>query len=183
MSDETIALERHQRAQQAFASVLANVKSEQLDDPTPCPDWKVRDLLGHVVGGNQRTAKAEAPLPDDLDAIVDAFAASAESAQAAFAAPDGMTKTYDVGIGPIPGNRFIVLRTTDVLTHAWDLATATGQNTDIDPALAGDMHGLAQKFVRPEFRGEGMPFGPEQPCHDEAAAADRLAAFLGRAVS
>src|SRR5437868_5369319 len=54
MSDDATALERHRRAQHAFAGVLANVKSDQLDDPTPCPDWTVRDLLGHVIGGNQR---------------------------------------------------------------------------------------------------------------------------------
>ncbi|MBV8980982.1 MAG: TIGR03086 family protein [Acidimicrobiia bacterium] len=183
MSDDATALERHQRAQQAFAGVLANVKSDQLGDATPCPDWKVRDLLGHVIGGNQRTAQSEAQLPEDFDMFVDAFAASAEAAQDAFASPDGMTKTYDVGIGPIPGSRFIVLRTTDVLTHAWDLATATGQNTDIDSALAIEMLALSQKFMRPEFRGEGMPFAAEQPCDDDAVAADRLAAFLGRPVS
>ena len=40
--------------QKAFASteaVLVNVKADQLDSPTPCASWTVRDLISHVVGG------------------------------------------------------------------------------------------------------------------------------------
>jgi hypothetical protein len=39
-------------------------------------------------------------------------------------------------IGELPGTAFIELRTSDLLTHAWDLAIATGQPTDLDPELA-----------------------------------------------
>ena len=28
--------------------VIGNVRADQYDDPTPCPDWAVRDLLGHA---------------------------------------------------------------------------------------------------------------------------------------
>jgi uncharacterized protein (TIGR03086 family) len=40
--------------QQAFAStatVLARVSPDQMDEPTPCASWKVRDLVNHTVGG------------------------------------------------------------------------------------------------------------------------------------
>ncbi len=47
-----------------------------------------------------------------------------------------MSATFKLPLGEVPGQVFIGLRTTDVLTHAWDLAAATGQSTDLDPELA-----------------------------------------------
>jgi hypothetical protein len=32
-------------------AVLANVRRDQYDDPTPCASWTVRDLVHHIVGG------------------------------------------------------------------------------------------------------------------------------------
>jgi len=74
------------------------------------------------------------------------------------------------------------MRTSDVLTHAWDLATATGQSTDLDPELAAEQLAAVRAFVAPEFRGPGKPFGDEQPCSSGHTPADQLAAFLGRKV-
>lgn len=43
----------HQRAQDAFAALLANVRADQLGGPTPCSEWTINDLIEHVVGGNE----------------------------------------------------------------------------------------------------------------------------------
>ena len=93
-----------------------------------------------------------------------------------------MSTTFKLPFGEIPGQVFIGMRTSDVLTHAWDLATATGQSTDLDPELAAEQLAAVHAFVGPQFRGPGMPFGDEQPCASERAPADQLAAFLGRKV-
>jgi uncharacterized protein (TIGR03086 family) len=74
------------------------------------------------------------------------------------------------------------MRTADVLTHAWDLAVASNQSTDLDPELAAEQLAAVRAYVRPEFRGPGRPFGYEQSCSSERGPADRLAAFLGRKV-
>jgi uncharacterized protein (TIGR03086 family) len=159
------------------------VTPEQLARPTPCPKWDTRTLIDHVIGGNQwvqQRAGLEPPeLPDDL---VAAHATSAVGAQAVFAAPDGLTRSFELPFGTLPGGAFIVLRTTDVLTHAWDLARATGQPTDLDAEVADEMLERGQQLMSPAFRGEGRAFGEEQPCPDGGTAADRLAAFLGRPV-
>ncbi len=42
----------HQRAQQAFANVFADVSAHQMSAPTPCSDWDVTALVDHVIGGN-----------------------------------------------------------------------------------------------------------------------------------
>jgi uncharacterized protein (TIGR03086 family) len=170
----------HKRAQDAFADVLAGVKADQLQDPTPCPDWTVWAVIDHLIAGNWRVAGQPQDTPTEADQLAAAHAASAQAAHATFSAPDGLTRSFDVRIGSIPGSFFISLRTADAIVHAWDIAKATGQSTDLDPELAAAMLEMSQSRISPELRGPGRPFGEEQPCPDERSAADHLAAFLGR---
>jgi uncharacterized protein (TIGR03086 family) len=93
-----------------------------------------------------------------------------------------MSTTFKLPFGELPGQIFVGIRTTDVLTHAWDLAAGTEQSTDLDPELAAEQLAAARSFVGEQFRGPGMPFGAEQPCSSEHSPADQLAAFLGRKV-
>jgi uncharacterized protein (TIGR03086 family) len=175
----------HQRAQDAFAGVLAHVSPDQFRAPTPCSEWTIRDLIEHVIGGNEHVGPwSGGPEVASIraDDIVAAHRAAAAAAHQVFAGPDGMTTTFKLPFGEIPGQVFIGMRTSDVLTHAWDLATATGQATDLDPELAAGQLASVRAFVGPQFRGSGMPFGDEQPCSSERAQADQLAAFLGRKV-
>ncbi|MBD9313775.1 TIGR03086 family metal-binding protein, partial [Mycobacterium tuberculosis] len=111
-----------------------------------------------------------------------AHQAAAAVAHEIFAAPGGMSATFKLPLGEVPGQVFIGLRTTDVLTHAWDLAAATGQSTDLDPELAVERLAAARALVGPQFRGPGKPFADEKPCPRERPPADQLAAFLGRTV-
>jgi uncharacterized protein (TIGR03086 family) len=175
----------HQRAQEAFAGVLARVNPDQLGAPTPCTEWTIGDLIDHVIGGNERVglwaANRTEPQARPEDAVA-AHRASALAAQNVFARPDGMTAMYKLPFGEVPGQVFVGMRTSDVLTHAWDLAFATNQSTDLDPELAAEQLVAVRAFVRPEFRGPGRPFGHEQSCSGDRAPADQLAAFLGRKV-
>jgi uncharacterized protein (TIGR03086 family) len=176
-------LAAHKRAQEIFANVLANAKPDQLDVSSPCAEWNAKGVIDHVIGGNQgvqKLAGVQAPsLPDELGA---AHAASAAGAQDVFCAPDGLTRVFELPFAKIPGAAFIGLRTTDVLTHAWDLAKATGQSTDLDPELAAEALAASRERISPAFRGEGRPFGAEQACPPDRPVADQLAAFLGRVV-
>ena len=90
----------HQRAQDTFAHVLVNVTSDQLSSTTPCREWDVKALIDHVIAGNQRVVQRAggqvAPLPEDLRA---AHRASAKAAQETLAAPQALTRTYQLPIG------------------------------------------------------------------------------------
>jgi uncharacterized protein (TIGR03086 family) len=175
----------HQRAQDAFAGVLANVRPDQLGAPTPCSEWTVRDLIDHVIGGNEHVgqwAGSHEEPPVRLDNLVAAHRAAAAAAQEVFARPGGMATMFKLPIGEMPGQVFIGMRTSDVLTHAWDLAAGTDQSTDLDPELATEQLAAVRAFVGPQFRGPGKPFGDVQPCPSDRAPADQLAAFLGRQV-
>jgi uncharacterized protein (TIGR03086 family) len=94
-----------------------------------------------------------------------------------------MEKMLSLPFGQMPGSAFIGMASTDTFTHGWDLARATGQETDLDPELAARLLTGARAAIQPAFRNEqGNPFGLEQEAPTGASNADQLAAFLGRKV-
>ena len=62
------------------------------------------------------------------------------------------------------------------------LATATGQDANLDPESAEQLLAGAKAAIPDAFRGPdaAAPFGPEVKVPDSAPAAEWLAAFLGR---
>lgn len=174
----------------AFAStrnVLAGMKDVDLDGPTPCASWKVRDLVNHIVGGAHffgfATDGGAPPQAEGYDwcsgDVVADFDAGVERAIAAFEAPGAQEKVLTLPFGEFPGSAFMQLATSDTFTHGWDLAKATGQSTDLDPELAEQL--LVAGGIPDQFRGdEPMPFGVAQEPPTGATAADRYAAYLGR---
>ena len=179
--------------EQAIAStraVLTAVSKDQLGESTPCAQWKVSDLINHIVGGQQffeLCAKGEPPAGGDTDYsagdFVAAFDEGARRSVAAFNADGVMGKMLTLPFGQMPGVAFCGIAATDTFTHGWDLAKATGQSTDLAPELAGNLLAGAKQFISPGFRSpEGNPFGPEESAPAGASNADQLAAFLGRKV-
>ena len=180
--------------EKAFAStgsVLRNVTPEQFDLPTPCASWTVRDLLNHIIGGTTYFAvTAEtgiAPEGDGPDQTTGdfkgTFDAGAKRAVAAFRAEGALDKTMKLPFGELPGSIFVMIAATDTFTHGWDLAKATGQATDLDPAVAAQLR-EAISFLPDEMRGPDgkAPFGPKVDVPDSGTAADKLAGFMGRQV-
>ena len=45
----SVIADRYRSLATAFTAKLAGVGAGMWDDPTPCTDWSVRDLVGHVV--------------------------------------------------------------------------------------------------------------------------------------
>ena len=111
--------------------------------------------------------------------LIGAYAASAEAAYSALAAPRGLERLYEFPFGSVPGAVAARMRARDALVHGWDLANATSQSTDLDPDLAVDLLEFSRQQITAEFRGPGRRFAAEQPCDPGRPAADQLAAFLG----
>jgi uncharacterized protein (TIGR03086 family) len=183
-----MSTEAFQQSISVGRDVLGSVNADQLHDPTPCASWDVSELINHVVGGHffftagMHGDPVEEEGPDFASGdYMAAFEDGAAQSLAAFSETGALEKMVTLPFGQFPGAAFLALATTDSFTHAWDLAKATGQSTDLAPDLAATLLEQNRQALSADWRGpEGAPFGPEQSASDGASAADQLAAFLGR---
>jgi uncharacterized protein (TIGR03086 family) len=90
-----------------------------------------------------------------------------------------MERVVKLPFGEMPAGVALNIAIFDVTTHAWDLAKATGQSTDLDPEVAGIAYQVAQGMLSDDLRNAGM-FGQPVAVPDDAPVADRLAGLAGR---
>ena len=178
------------RAVDEATRLVDGMSDDQLDVQTPCAEWKVRDLINHLVGGAKMFAvSAETgSVPDEVLAALgqdnlggdfkQAWKEASSRATAAFSAPGIEEKTVALPFGEMPAPVAATIAVFDVTTHACDLATATGQQIH-DTELLDIALEAGKQMIGPDLRQPGV-FGPEQPCADDASAVDRLLAFAGR---
>lgn len=181
------------RAVRSSRPVLAAVGPEQLDDPTPCASWKVRDLINHMVQApdfaatvatthdfsNHRGDPADHALGDYLAA----YDAATSRALDAFRSEGAFEGSVKMPFGELPKRAFATIATCDAFVHGWDLAKATDQAAEtLDPALAEELLVEVVPMLPDDFRGTdgAAPFGPTVEVADDAPPADKLASFLGR---
>ena len=169
--------------------VFRGVTPDKWTAQSPCTEWDARGVAGHIIGGALMLGVCvpgnefdHASLEGDLlgDDPAATFRAAADAAVAAFRAdPSVLGRTVTLPFGAMPGGMVVGLFTADSFTHAWDLAKATGQSTDLDPELAETVLGAVKTFVTADMRKPGF-FDEEKPAPADATAADRVAAYLGR---
>ncbi len=172
--------------------VVDGIEPSQLDNPSPCEAWTVRDVLNHVTGGAELFALCvrDGSVPDEkagqlmagdnLGADYKAsFHRAADPAEESFAIPGAMDRIVKMPFGEMPAAMALNIAIFDVTTHAWDLAKATGQSTDLDPEVAGIAYQVAQTMLSDDLRNLGL-FGESVAVSDDAPMADRLAGLAGR---
>jgi uncharacterized protein (TIGR03086 family) len=170
--------------------LLANVTPEQITGTTPCASFDVAQLIDHTIGTQHMVTDALQDKPFNMTGVevardeqAVAFDRAAADAIAELHRDGAMGKAVTLPFGTFSGEKLMGLAVLDTFQHAWDLAKATGQDTDLDAELAESLIGLAVAHMAHAPRGEEpAPYGPEQTAPAGAPAADRLAAFLGRVV-
>ncbi len=178
----------HSRAAAAAQRVVDNVQTEDLSQPTPCSEWDVQTVLQHVIDTNQAAARQEAspadptPVAPQHDAnVVADFAAATRAASVAFSAPGAMEQPFTMPWGETKGEALDQVLAMDLMIHAWDVAKATGQSTDLlDPELCQATLELGRTMMTDAHRTPESGFGPEVSVPDDAPICDRMAAFFGR---
>jgi len=167
------------RALDQTHGLIAAIEPGQRDAPTPCGDWDVTELVGHVVHGlDNFTAAARGEKPDwgmprprvegDWAA---AFRGRADELLATWqAAPEDRRPQADMQI-------------TEQAVHGWDLAAALGRpSSQLDAAVGEQALEFGRAMLTPEWRGAGgnNAFGDEVPVPGDAPVYDRLAGWFGR---
>jgi uncharacterized protein (TIGR03086 family) len=171
------------------SQLVAAVPEPAWTDPTPCADWSVHDLVGHLIAGNLLFARAldgrpPAPAPACAPGSHTQLAhlESVTELLGAFSQPGVLDRIVTVPFGSVPGHVALHLRTTETLVHGWDLARATGQPTAFPAGLADQELAFSESRLA-DVPSERRPFAPPRPVPDGAPAIDRLAACLGRDVA
>jgi uncharacterized protein (TIGR03086 family) len=174
-----------------LARLAEGVTDEHLADPTPCPEYAVRNLLGHLLGltiafrdagrkdlGVTTDTSPDSALPDigpDWREELPKVLAELAEAWRDPAAWTGMTRAGGVDL---PGEIAGLVATDELVIHGWDLARATGQEYTPDQAALQICHDFLAASVDDPDRGQ--IFGPVVPVGPEASLLDRAVALSGR---
>ncbi|MFE0106275.1 TIGR03086 family metal-binding protein [Streptomyces sp. NPDC059009] len=179
------------RASEQLLELVSSVKPEQLSDPTPCTEFDVRALIGHLVGGLKRVAvvgEGGDGLAVDVDIkglADDAWGAAYDEGRrraiAAWTDDARLDATVTVPWGEVPGRAAVSGYVMESATHTWDLAVALGRSTgELDQEVARFALGVARQVLPADRRGEGVPFADVQPAAEGADVYGELGAWMGR---
>ncbi|MFK0221107.1 TIGR03086 family metal-binding protein [Streptomyces vinaceus] len=174
------------------ARLASEVTDVALAGRTPCPEYAVRELLGHLTG--LAVAFRDAARKD-LGATTDTAPgtttpslpagwreelprALAEMAEAwkEPAAWTGMTRAGGVDL---PGAVAGAVAADELVVHGWDLARATGQEYAPDPGALRLSYAFLLEAAQDAGRGGGI-FGAVVPVPDDAPLLDRTVGLSGR---
>ncbi|MDT0491494.1 TIGR03086 family metal-binding protein [Streptomyces griseus] len=127
-------------AARRVAGLLAAIDDDLLGGPTPCPDYAVRELLGHLAGlaaafrdaarkdlGASTALSPDASLPVLGDDWREVLPRRLEEVAAAWRSPAAWTGLTRAGGVELPGEVAGAVALNELVVHGWDLARATGQ--------------------------------------------------------
>jgi uncharacterized protein (TIGR03086 family) len=174
-----------------LVELVGQVGPEQWGNPTPCTEWTVRTLVGHLIAGTQGycellkgapAARLRSMLERQSEAVgtdpVAALQSAVRALRAAFAEPGALQRTVHHRVD-IPGSELLVLWTSDAVVHSWDLATAIG----VEPALPEQLVEFVYGTVAPRvqlYYTSGWFAAPTRRLPEDATPLDRLTHLVGR---
>jgi uncharacterized protein (TIGR03086 family) len=180
-----------QGAATEFGRLVDGTRPDQLDNQTACADFKVRDLINHVVSGATMFAIAfdQGSVPDDElaplfgDVLGDDYKAACATALgkagAAFTRPGALEGSVSLPFGEFTREDALGLAVFDVIVHCSDLARATGQDLQLteEDALIGLE--LARAHIVDAMR-DGNTFADIVVIDEDSGTWAELLAYTGR---
>src|SRR4051794_38939399 len=148
--------------------VVDNVDESELGNATLCTEWTVRDVINHITGGATMFAECveKGSVPDELlgqlmggdnlgSDFHGAYKQASDRARATFAVPGAMEKMVKLPFGEMPANIALNIAIMDVMTHAVDIAKATGQSIEDEEILATALE-VGRQLITDDFRNPGI---------------------------
>ena len=182
---------------QEIARLLYAITDDQLSAPTPCPDYRLGDIVEHVGG---LTLAFTAAAEKDLDGVTsqapagdarrlepdwrDRIAAQLDKLVAAWRNPEawqGMTRAGGVDL---PGEVAGLVAADELVIHGWDISRASGLPYHQDAAALEASAQFLSMSAKDREPGkpvdEGSPFGAVVPVAEDASLLDRVVGLSGR---
>jgi uncharacterized protein (TIGR03086 family) len=166
--------------------VCGQLDAADLDRPTPCPGWTVREVLNHSIGVTAKFAafaagETDAPSapvgdlvgPDHRSAVLlvvlDAGRAWAQADRG---------RLCRLPFGELTAAQAAGVNLVDVLAHTWDVATATGLEVDCRDEVWEAATAAATVVLDPVR--DPAHYGPARPVDPGAPPRERFLGALGR---
>jgi uncharacterized protein (TIGR03086 family) len=177
--------DRYRRRADRFERLLENVPEGQWDGRSPCADWRVRDVVRHVVDmhgvllGSAGRSPSPSPSVDEDPAA--AFRAARRDIEAVLADPALAGMEFDAPHAgrTTVGDSVDQVVSADLPLHGWDVARATGQDYVI-PAGEVDLALHAVAALPEEVARLPHVYGPRVPVPGDASTHDQLLGLIGR---
>ncbi|MFJ8667090.1 TIGR03086 family metal-binding protein [Streptomyces sp. NPDC093600] len=178
-------------AAERVARLAAAVEDERLGDPTPCPDYAVRELLAHLLGlsvafrdaarkdfGPTTNTAPDSALPVLEDDWRTALPKALDELAAAWREPGAWEGDTQAGGIELPASVMGRIALDELVIHGWDLARATGREYEVGEAELAS----CEELLTPSdgSSGEEGFFGPVVPVPEDAPHLDRVIGLSGR---
>lgn len=171
----------------ALTEMVDRVDPSQMNDPTPCSEFTVHDVLDHmiVLGSTfaywfrgEEAPEIKAPAVYGVVPAAE-FRKAMEDLLDAVKSPGAMERTVATPMGEMPGSTFARVIAFDGLIHGWDIASSTCQGYDLAPELVAAVDEFARGAITTEMR-DGDTFKEPTTAPDGASPIEQLVAFSGR---
>ncbi len=181
-------------ATRRMTQLIGRLTDEAFDGPTPCPKYRLGDLVEHVGGltlaftaaatkdagdaGAQGPSGDRSRLGDEWRTRIPRALASLAEAWRDPAAWGGMTRAGGIDL---PGEVAGLVALDELVIHGWHVARASGRPYHCDDESLVAVHQFVSQFSGPgkESDREGL-FGPEIGVPPEAPLLDRVIGMTGR---
>ncbi|MEW2385923.1 TIGR03086 family metal-binding protein [Micromonospora sp. NPDC047707] len=164
-----------------FAETLRAMPADLLQAPTPCREFTVSQLLGHLAPVLANSARAARKLPlsqEPVDASPEAVAEFALQAATAWGEPGALEGTTQFGPGEMPAAFASAITLQELALHGWDLARATGREVVVTATAAEAVLAIVEQ-IGEQARATGG-YGPALPAPAGAGTFERALAASGR---
>ena len=127
-------------------NLLTDVPDNAWDQRSPCEEWTVRDVVGHLVDSQRDiVGRVDLVLPPGRDVATEPAAAMSDvvaGMQAILDDPSQAEREYDGAFGRTSLAATIeTFHVFDLIVHRWDIATGAGLPADLD---AGELDAIEQ---------------------------------------
>ena len=172
-----------------ITDLVDRVQPEDLDNPTPCDEFALLDVLDHMItlgGAFGYMFRGEEPPeggPPERNGTVPAadFRKVMDDLLDGVRSDGAMERTISAPVGEMPGETFARLVAFDGLVHGWDIARAAGLPYDLPDDVVGAVESFAHGAITAEMR-DGDTFKDPTTPPAGATHIERVAAFSGRTV-